>query len=53
MEADGFGPKDRRTQKGTPNKRTSVLAAKAEAAVAGAPGEMPIRIMRDPTTEPH
>jgi hypothetical protein len=40
-------------KKGTPNKRTSVLAAKAEAAAAGAPGEMPIRIMRDPTTEPH
>jgi hypothetical protein len=34
-----------------------VLAAKAEAAAAGAPGELPldymIRIMRDPTTEPH
>jgi hypothetical protein len=34
-----------------------VLAAKAEAAVAGARGEMPldymIRVMRDPTTESH
>src|SRR6516165_5994636 len=44
-------------KRGTPNKRTSVLAANAEAAVAGAGGELPldymIRVMRDPTTEPH
>jgi hypothetical protein len=44
-------------KKGTPNKRTSVLATKAEAAVAGAGGEQPLdyllRIMRDPSTEPH
>ena len=34
-----------------------MLAAKTEAAVAGSEGEMPldymIRVMRDPTTEPH
>jgi hypothetical protein len=40
---------------GTPNKRTLVLAAQAEAAVAVAAGEEPIdymlRIMRDPTVE--
>ena len=44
-------------KRGTPNKRTSVLAANAEAAVAGAGGDLPldymIRVMRDPTTEPH
>src|SRR6516225_4786757 len=44
-------------KRGTLNKRTSVLAANAEAAVAGAGGELPldymIRVMRDPTTEPH
>jgi hypothetical protein len=52
-----FGRKTGGRKKGTPNKRTSVLAAKTEAAVAGPEGEMPldymIRVMRDPTTEPH
>jgi hypothetical protein len=42
-------------KKGTPNKRASVLAAQAEAAVAVSPGEEPIqymlRIMNDPTVE--
>jgi hypothetical protein len=44
-------------KRGTPNKATSLLAVKAEAAVAGAGGEMPLdhmlRVMRDPATEPH
>src|SRR6516165_76143 len=52
-----WGRKTGGRKKGTPNKRTSVLAAKTEAAVAGSEGEMPldymIRVMRDPTTEPH
>src|SRR5436309_13858666 len=52
-----WGRKTGGRREGTPNKKTSVLAAKAEAAVAGAGGEMPldymIRIMRNPTTEPH
>ena len=54
-----FATRGRKTggrKKGTPNKRTSVLAANAEAAAAGASGEEPIdymlRIMRDPTVEP-
>ena len=42
-------------KKGTPNKRTSVLATKAEAAVAGAGGEQPLdfllRLMRDPAED--
>src|SRR6516165_6305614 len=52
-----WGRKTGGRKKGTPNKRTSVLATKTEAAVAGSEGEMPldymIRVMRDPTTEPH
>jgi hypothetical protein len=52
-----WGRKTGGRKKGTPNKRTSVLAAKADAAVAGSEGEMPLdymmRVMRDPTTEPH
>ena len=52
-----WGRKTGGRRKGTPNKRTSVLSAKTEAAVAGSEGEMPldymIRVMRDPTTEPH
>jgi hypothetical protein len=52
-----WGRKTGGRQKGTPNKKTSVLAAQAEAAVAVADGEeTPIdymlRIMRDPTVEP-
>jgi hypothetical protein len=43
-------------KKGTPNKKISVLAAQAEAAVAVATGEEPIdymlKIMRDPSVEP-
>src|SRR5215471_9910420 len=52
-----WGKKTGGRKRGTPNKRTSVLAAKAEAAAGGAPGEMPldymIRVMNDPATEPH
>jgi hypothetical protein len=44
------------TKKGTPNKRTSVLAVQAEAADAIATGEEPIdymlKIVRDPSVEP-
>src|SRR6516165_11776488 len=52
-----WGRKTGGRKKGTPNKRVSVLAARAEAAVAVADGEeTPIdymlRIMRDPTVEP-
>jgi hypothetical protein len=51
-----WGRKTGGRRKGTPNKKTSVLAAKAEAEVGGACGEEPIdymlRIMRDPTVEP-
>src|SRR5262249_60894533 len=59
MAGKGSRPGERRggRKKGTPNRRTSVLAAKAEAAAAGVDGEQPLdyllRIMRDPTTEPH
>ena len=52
-----WGQKTGGRKKATPNKKTSVLAAKTEAAVAGPGGELPldymIRVMRDPTTEPH
>src|SRR5215217_4889673 len=51
-----WGKKTGGRKRGTPNKRTSVLAAKAEA-VTGAAGELPldymIRVMRDPATERH
>ena len=51
---NGLRPKDRRTQTGHAEQ---VLAAKAEAAAAGVGGEQPLdyllRIMRDPSTEPH
>jgi hypothetical protein len=52
-----WGRKTGGRKRGTPNKRTSVLAAKAEASGDGAPGEMPLdymlRVMNDPATEPH
>jgi hypothetical protein len=52
-----WGRKTGGRKKGTPNKRPTVLAAKAEAAAAGEPGEMPldymIRVLNDPTIEPH
>jgi len=52
-----WGRKTGGRKRGTPNKKTSVLAANAEAAAVGAPREMPLEyivlIMPDPTTEPH
>jgi len=59
MAGKGSRPGERRggRKKGTPNRWTSLLAAKAEAAAAGLDGEQPLdyllRIMRDPSTEPH
>ena len=51
-----WGRKTGGRKKGTPNKKTSVLAAQAEAVVAVAGGEEPIqymlRIMNDPSVEP-
>jgi hypothetical protein len=51
-----WGRKTGGRKKGTPNKRASVFAAQAEAAVAVATGEEPVdymlRIMRDPSVEP-
>jgi hypothetical protein len=50
------GRKTGRRKKGSPNKKTSALVARAEAAVAVAGGEEPVnymlRIMNDPTVEP-
>jgi hypothetical protein len=50
-----WGRKTGGRKKGTPNKKTSVLAAQAEAVVAVAGGEEPIqymlRIMNDSTVE--
>ena len=52
-----WGRKTGGRKRGSRNKRTSLLAANAEAAAAGAPGELPldymIRVMRDPTSDPH
>jgi hypothetical protein len=50
-----WGRKTGGRKRGTPNKRTSVLAAQAEAADAVASGEEPIdymlRVINDPTVE--
>ena len=52
-----WGRKTGGRRKGSRNKKPSVLTVKAEAAAAGAGGELPLdyllRVMRDPNTEPH